>query len=175
MCCHAAGTPPEVLAQQDRVRHVEALVLAHPIFARDDRKELLKAARFLADKTATGELRALNNADRARREREEGGGAQDEAVAWKEFLACQQCLRDFGYVQGDNVTDVGKLIASINAENPLWVGSLLLYEESLYDMGPHELAAALACVSSDITRPDLYIAVEASEKVRIYIYIYIYI
>ena len=36
------GTPPEVLAQQDRVRHVESLVLAHPIFARDDRKELLK-------------------------------------------------------------------------------------------------------------------------------------
>jgi len=40
------GTPPEVLAQQDRVRHVESLVLAHPIFARDDRKELLKVRTF---------------------------------------------------------------------------------------------------------------------------------
>lgn len=27
------GTPPEVLAQEDRVRHVEALLVAHPIFA----------------------------------------------------------------------------------------------------------------------------------------------
>jgi hypothetical protein len=35
-----------VLAQQDRVRHVESLVLAHPIFARDDRKELLKVRTF---------------------------------------------------------------------------------------------------------------------------------
>jgi hypothetical protein len=26
------------------------LLVAHPIFARDDRKELLRAARFLADK-----------------------------------------------------------------------------------------------------------------------------
>jgi hypothetical protein len=51
----------------------------------------------LADKTATGELRALNNADRARRERV-GGGVEEEAVAWKEFLACQQCLQDFGYI-----------------------------------------------------------------------------
>ena len=31
-------------------------IIAHPIFSRDDRKELLRAARFLADKTATGEF-----------------------------------------------------------------------------------------------------------------------
>lgn len=37
------------------------------IFARnqrDDRKDLLRAARFLADKAATGELRALNSANK---------------------------------------------------------------------------------------------------------------
>ena len=33
-------TPPEVLAQQDRVSHVEALLTSHPLFAREDRKEV---------------------------------------------------------------------------------------------------------------------------------------
>lgn len=164
----APGTPPEVMAQQDRVRHVEALLVAHPIFARDDRKELLRAARFLADKAATGQLRALKKAEKS-----EQGQGQDEDVgqAWKEFQACMQCLSDFGYVKlGEdgqrNVTDVGKLIASINAENPLWVGSILLFSEELYDFGPHQLAAALSCVVSDMSRPDLYVSVQASDKVQ---------
>ena len=161
------GIPPEVMAQEDRVRHVEALLVAHPIFARDDRKEILRAARFLSDKAATGELRALSNADKANRDRLGiGTPAEDVPVAWKDFLACMQCLRDFGYIRDTNVTDVGKLIASINAENPLWVGSILLYSEELYDFGPHELAAALSCVVSDMSRPDIYVAVEASDKVR---------
>lgn len=57
---------------------------------------------------------------------------------------------------------------SINSENPLWVGSVLLYSEELYDFGPHELAAALSCLVADMSRPDLYVAVEASEKVSLF-------
>jgi superfamily II RNA helicase len=128
--------------------------------------------RVLADQEATGELRALNKAGNK-------GGALAEVLgdaepsAWKDFLACMACLGDFGYVRGEaggtgeaNVTDVGRMIASINADNPLWVGSVLLYSEELYDFGPHELAAALSCVVSDLSRPDIYVAVEASDKVR---------
>lgn len=32
------------------------------------------------------------------------------AVAWADFLSCKQCLQDFGYVNDNEVTDVGKLI-----------------------------------------------------------------
>jgi superfamily II RNA helicase len=44
-------------------------------------------------------------------------------------LSLSLSLSVIGYIQENNVTDVGRLIASINAENPLWVGSLLLYED----------------------------------------------
>jgi superfamily II RNA helicase len=48
------------------------------------------------------------------------------------------------------------------------VGSVLLYSEELYDFGPHELAAALSCLVADMSRPDLYVAVEPSEKVSLF-------
>ncbi|EKX44184.1 hypothetical protein GUITHDRAFT_109969 [Guillardia theta CCMP2712] len=136
-------TPPEVLAQQDRVNHVEALLTSHPLFAREDRKELLRAYKFISDQIATGRLR------------------QKATEVTRHDL-----LRDFGFLVENNVTDVGKLVASLNADNSLWVGSVLLYNDILYELGPHELAAALSCVVSDLNRPDIYIAFDASPKVQ---------
>jgi len=150
-------TPPEVLAQQDRVDHVEVLLTSHPLFAREDRKELLRAYKFISDQVATG---------RIRQKAADTPPVSIENPAWNEFINCAATLRDFGFLVENNVTDVGKLVASLNADNSLWVGSVLLYSDILYELGPHELAAALSCVVSDLNRPDLYIAFEASPKVQ---------
>mmetsp|Transcript_4783 Transcript_4783/g.11511 ORF Transcript_4783/g.11511 Transcript_4783/m.11511 type:complete len:403 (+) Transcript_4783:504-1712(+) len=150
------------MAQEDRLEFVEGALRAHPLFARPDRKPLIRAARLIAAPPPA--------ARRSKREKKGGDmippEEQGAAGSWTQFMACARCLGDFGMVSDQfQVTEIGKMVASINADNSLWLGTVLLSAERLYDMGPHELAGALSCLVCDMRRPDAYIAVEPSESV----------
>lgn len=64
----------------------------------------------------------------------DNSGFASKGTTWADFLAITDMLRKYGYLsrtaEGFEVTELGRLGASVRAENELWV-SVILMTDSL--------------------------------------------
>ncbi|MCM1982183.1 DEAD/DEAH box helicase [Lyngbya confervoides] len=78
---------------------------------------------------------------------------QQTSARWREFLALVTVLQSFDAMAGEAISPLGQIAAQFRGENELWLA--LVFASGLCDhLAPHHLAAVVAAVSSEYSRPD---------------------
>ena len=131
---------PEVAAQNQRVKAVEAQLENHPILQWGNPGTLIKRYRRLI--TLQTEINLLQEKL-----------DQESQRHWDEFLDLILILQSFGCLDELTPTALGQAAAAIRGDNELWLGLALMSGE-LDDLGPHHLAAAAAALVTETPRPD---------------------
>ncbi|MFB2971566.1 DEAD/DEAH box helicase [Aerosakkonema sp. BLCC-F183] len=132
--------PPEVVAQAESVKALEAQVAAHPIHRWGNPGTLLKRYRRIVS------LQEEISDRQAKLDRQ-------TQRHWEEFLDLIQILQGFGCLEGLVPTPMGQAAAAIRGDNELWLGLALMSRE-FDDLDPHHLAAACAALVTETPRPD---------------------
>ncbi|MFB2876113.1 DEAD/DEAH box helicase [Floridanema aerugineum] len=143
---------PEVAAQHQRVKAVEAQLENHPILQWGNPGTLIKRYRRLI--TLQTEINLLQEKL-----------AQESQRHWEEFLELILILQSFGCLDELTPTPLGQAAAAIRGDNELWLGLALMSGE-LDDLGPHHLAAAAAALVTETPRPDSESRYITSEEVQ---------
>jgi superfamily II RNA helicase len=143
---------PEVAAQYQRVKAVEAQLENHPIHQWGNPGTLIKRYRRLI--TLQTEIRLLQEKL-----------DQESQRHWDEFLDLIQILQSFGCLDELTPTVLGQAAAAIRGDNELWLGLALMSGE-LDELGPHHLAAAAAALVTETPRPDSESRYIPSEEVQ---------
>lgn len=131
---------PEVAAQNQRVKAVEAQLENHPIHQWGNPGTLIKRNRRLI--TLQTEIKLLQEKL-----------DQESQRHWEEFLDLILILQSFGCLDELTPTALGQAAAAIRGDNELWLGLALMSGE-LDGLGPHHLAAAAAALVTETPRPD---------------------
>jgi superfamily II RNA helicase len=142
---------PEVYAQLQRMKAVEAQIAAHPVNQWGDRPQILKRQKRI--QTLQSEIR----------DREEKLGRQSQQH-WEEFVVLIEILRSFGCLDNVTPTILGQATAAIRGDNELWLGLSLMSGE-LDPLDPHHLAAACAALVTEVARPDSWTRYDVAETV----------
>ena len=145
-------TPPEVLAQQQRVDAVQPQLAEHSIH------QLGNPGSILKRRTKNIQLQA----EIAEREAELNRHSQSH---WQEFLHLIEILQRFGCLDNLTPTHLGQAAAAIRGENELWL-ALALASGELEDLDPHHLAAAIAALVTETPRPDSWVRYTLSPEVE---------
>ncbi len=145
-------TPPEVLAQQQRVDAVQAQLAEHSLH------QLGNPGSILKRRTKNIQLQA----EIAEREAELNRHSQSH---WQEFLHLIEILQRFGCLDNLTPTHLGQAAAAIRGENELWL-ALALASGELEDLDPHHLAAAIAALVTETPRPDSWVRYTLSPEVE---------
>lgn len=148
----APEIPPEVFAQSERVRAVEAQLENHPVLQWGNPGTLLKRHRRVV---------SLQEEIRDRQEKLDRLASRH----WEEFLDLIQILQGFGCLDGLQPTRLGQAAAAIRGDNELWLGLALMSGE-LDELDPHHLAAACAALVTETPRPDAYTRYQPGPKVE---------
>lgn len=143
---------PEVAAQHERVKAVEAQLENHPIHQWGNPGTLIKRYRRLI--TLQTEIKLLQEKFN-----------QESQRHWDEFLDLIQILQSFGCLDELTPTSLGQAAAAIRGDNELWLGLTLMSGE-LDELGPHHLAAAAAALVTETPRPDSESKYIPSEEVQ---------
>lgn len=131
---------PEVAAQNQRVKAVQAQLDNHPILQSGNPGTLLKRYRRLITLQTEIDLRQEQLDRQSQRH-------------WEEFLDLIQILQTFGCLDELSPTQLGQAAAAIRGDNELWLGLALMSGE-FDDLDPHHLAAACAALVTETPRPD---------------------
>ena len=142
---------PEVFAQGQRVKAVEAQLENHPVLQWGNPGTLLKRHRRVT---------ALQAEIQDRQEKLD----RQSQRHWEEFLDLIQILRGFGCLDGLEPTRLGQAAAAIRGDNELWLGLALMSGE-LDQLDPHHLAAACAALVTETPRPDAYTRYQSAPEV----------
>ncbi len=143
----------EVQNQIKRVTAVEEKLLSHPVHQWGDRANLLKRRkRFMSlQQELTDRQTKLDH--HAHRH-------------WDEFLQLIKILESFGCLDRNmKPTELGEAAAAIRGDNELWLGLALMSGE-LDHLAPHHLAAASAALTTEVSRPDIWINYTPSGEVE---------
>lgn len=143
---------PEVFAQAQRVKAVEAQLENHPVLQWGNPGTLLKRHRRVT---------ALQVEIEDRQEKLD----RQSQRHWEEFLDLIQILQGFGCLDGLEPTRLGQAAAAIRGDNELWLGLALMSGE-LDELDPHHLAAACAALVTETPRPDAYTRYEMAPEVE---------
>jgi superfamily II RNA helicase len=143
---------PEVYAQQQRLRAVEAQVEAHPVHEWGNRGTIQKRQNRL--ESLQGELN----------DRQEKLNRYTERY-WQEFLNLIDILQQFDCLEGVTPTVQGEATAAIRGDNELWLGLAVMSGE-LDELAPQELAAACAALVTEVSRPDMWTRYDYSATVE---------
>lgn len=143
---------PEVLAQQAKVAALEAQLQAHPLHKSDSPATILKRRnRSLQLQTEIAERQEELN--------------QLSQHHWEEFLNLIEILQRFGCLNELVPTHLGQVAAAIRGDNELWLG-LALVSGEFDQLDPHHLAAAVAALVTENTRPDTWVRYALSPEVE---------
>lgn len=143
---------PEVYAQLQRTRSVEAQIEAHPVHQWGNRATILKRQRRI--QSIQAEL-----ADR--REKLD----RQTHRHWEEFVSLIDVLQSFNCLDGLTPTDLGQATAAIRGDNELWLGLALMSGE-LDDLAPQHLATVCAALVTEVSRPDSWTRYNLSPEVE---------
>lgn len=143
---------PEVYAQMQRMKAVEAQIAAHPVHQWDNRGVILKRQKRI--QSIQAEL--LDRQQKLDRQTHRH---------WEEFLALLEILQQFGCLDGLSPTELGQATAAIRGDNELWLGLALMSGE-LDSLDPHQLAAACAALVTEVSRPDSWTRYDLSPEVE---------
>jgi superfamily II RNA helicase len=150
---------PEVYAQKARMEAVQSQLETHPVHQWGDRNAIQKRQK-------RAETLTLQLKDRTKKL------DQQTQRHWYEFLSLIDVLQAFGALEELNPTELGEATAAVRGDNELWLG-LAVMSGVLDDVDPHHLAAALAGLVTEVSRPDLWCrygvsdtVMEALEKLR---------
>jgi len=136
----ATEEAPEVAAQHERVKAIEAQLENHPVLQWGNPGTLLKKYRRLI--TLETEVKLLQEKLDEESQRH-----------WEEFLDLIEILQGFGCLDDLNPTALGQAAAAIRGDNELWLGLALMSGE-FNDLDPHHLAACCAALVTETPRPD---------------------
>ncbi|MEP0917722.1 RNA helicase [Leptolyngbya sp. DQ-M1] len=142
---------PEVYAQGQRLKAVQAQIEAHPVHQRGDRPQTLKRQRRMQSLQEEITDRQAKLDEKTQRH-------------WEEFVALIEILRRFGCLDDLAPTTLGQATAAIRGDNELWLG-LALMSGDLDHLDPHHLAAACAALVTEVSRPDTWTRYDVSEPV----------
>jgi superfamily II RNA helicase len=142
---------PEVYAQEQRMKAVQAQIEAHPVNRWGDRAQILKRQKRI--QTLQVEID----------DRQAKFGRQTQRH-WEEFLALLDILQSFGCLDDLKPTALGRATAAIRGDNELWLGLSLMSGE-LDHLDPHHLATACAALVTEVSRPDSWTRYDISEEV----------
>ncbi|MDX2097020.1 MAG: DEAD/DEAH box helicase [Leptolyngbyaceae cyanobacterium bins.59] len=150
------GESPEVKAQIQRMKAVQAQIDTHPAREWGNPGQLLKRRRRIV---------ALQEEITDRETKLD----RDSHRHWQEFMSLIEVLTFFGCLeeQGDQIrpTFVGEAIAAIRGENELWLG-LALLSGAFDGVEPHHLAAICAALVTEASRPDSWTRYDLSSEVE---------
>lgn len=142
---------PEVYAQHQRLKAVQAQIEAHPVHQWGDRPQTLKRQRRIDSLQEEIADRQVKLDEKTQRH-------------WEEFVALLEILRRFGSLDDLTPTALGQATAAIRGDNELWLG-LALMSGDLDHLDPHHLAAACAALVTEVSRPDTWTRYDVSEPV----------
>ncbi|MER3432119.1 MAG: DEAD/DEAH box helicase [Leptolyngbya sp. ERB_1_1] len=142
---------PEVYAQHQRLKAVQAQIEAHPVHQWGDRPQTLKRQRRIESLEAEIRDRQSKLDEKTQRH-------------WEEFVALIEILRRFGCLDDLTPTILGQATAAIRGDNELWLG-LALMSGDLDHLDPHHLAAACAALVTEVSRPDTWTRYDVSDPV----------
>ena len=131
---------PEVFAQRQRMRAVEAQMEAHPVHQWANRGTIFKRQKRITE------------IHKELADRREKLGRQSQHH-WEEFLSLIEILQQFGCLDEVTPTTLGQATAAIRGDNELWLGLALMSGE-LDDLEPQDLATACAALVTEVSRPD---------------------
>lgn len=143
---------PEVLAQQKLVAAIEAQLQAHPL------REIGNPATIFKRRNKLTQLQA----EIVERRAELSGQSQHH---WEEFLHLIDILQRFGCLDQLAPTALGEVAAAIRGDNELWLG-LALASGELDELDPHYLAAAIAALVTENSRPDSWVRYTLAPEVE---------
>jgi len=147
-----AEEAPEVAAQHERVKAVEAQLENHPIHQWGNPGTLIKRYRRLITLEVEIKLSQQKLDEESQRH-------------WDEFLDLILILQSFGCLDELTPTTLGQAAAAIRGDNELWLGLALMSGE-LDELDPHHLAAAAAALVTETPRPDSESRYISSEEVQ---------
>ncbi len=142
---------PEVYAQHQRLKAVQAQLEAHPVHQWGDRPQTLKRQRRIETLQAEIDDRQAKLDHQSQRH-------------WEEFVALIEILRRFDCLDDLTPTVLGQATAAIRGDNELWLG-LALMSGYLEHLDPHHLAAACAALVTEVSRPDTWTRYDVSAPV----------
>jgi superfamily II RNA helicase len=131
---------PEVFAQRQRMRAVEAQMEAHPVHQWGNRGTIFKRQKRIT---------AIQTELADRYEKLE----RQSQRHWEEFVSLIAILQQFGCLDDLTPTSLGQATAAIRGDNELWLG-LALMSGKLDTLEPQDLAAACAALVTEVSRPD---------------------
>ncbi|PPS45493.1 RNA helicase [Chroococcidiopsis sp. TS-821] len=143
---------PEVLAQQAKVAALEAQLEAHPVHKSDNPATILKRRNKILQLQA----------EIVERQAELSQLSQHH---WEEFLHLIEILQRFGCLNELVPTHLGQVAAAIRGDNELWLG-LALSSGEFDQLDPHHLAAAIAALVTENTRPDSWVRYTLASEVE---------
>ncbi len=132
----------EVLSQASLVKGLQKELEQHPAHAWGDRKRLKKHRRY------------IEQLDCEIRQREQQLHMRANSH-WETFISLIEILKHFGCLDGLDLTEIGRTVASLHGDNELWIG-LALMSGHLDELPPPALAAVLEAISTEVKRPDLW-------------------
>lgn len=137
--------PSEIIAQQQRMAQVQAMLEVHPIQQRKDPVRLLKLQQRRLS------LREQLHKSQTKYKRHQA----NKSYYWQDFLNLIAILQEFGALDALMPTPLGEAAATIRGENELWLG-LALKSGELDRLEPHHLAAAASALITEPLRPDTW-------------------
>jgi superfamily II RNA helicase len=141
----AVETPEEIIAQQQRIHDVQAMLDSHPLEARKNPARLLKLHQRRLD------LREQLHKTQIKYRRQQA----NKSYYWQDFLNLIEILREFGALEELRPTLLGEVAAEIRGENELWLGMALMSGE-LDRLEPPQLAAAASALITEPLRPETW-------------------
>jgi superfamily II RNA helicase len=142
---------PEVYAQQGRMLGVQAQLEGHPVHQWGDRTAIQKRQK-------RAETLSVQIKDRTKKLN------QQTQRNWTEFLSLIDVLQAFGALDNLQPTALGEATAAVRGDNELWLG-LAVMSGVFDDVDPHHLAAGLAGLVTEVSRPDLWCRYGISDTV----------
>ncbi|MEM7555235.1 MAG: RNA helicase [Cyanobacteria bacterium P01_A01_bin.84] len=142
---------PEVDEQLARVGEVQKLIEAHPLFGTGNTGKLFKR-RALAGKLEK-DIHDYQSQVELQSHRH-----------WDEFVNLIEILQHFECLDNLVPTNLGQVCAAIRGENELWLG-LSLASSILDNIDPQHLAAIVAALVTESTRPDTSVNFQISPQV----------
>ena len=142
---------PEVKAQREKVKAVQAKLSENPIGKLSNSKAVVKQQKRL--KRLLDEL-----SDRTKK--------YDNQTHryWLEFVSLMQILENFECLEDNAPTELGQVCAAIRGDNELWLG-LALASGEFDALEPQQFAAACAGILMENNRPDTWIRYEPTSPV----------
>ncbi|MEM9136360.1 MAG: DEAD/DEAH box helicase [Cyanobacteria bacterium P01_F01_bin.42] len=143
---------PEVIEQMRRVEELQQRITNHPAHAYyKQHANILRLER------------RLQSIDDQLQDRRKKLVAQTQGL-WREFLAIVDMLQASSALTQEEIQPLGKVAAQLRGENELWLA--MVFTSGLCDpLPPHQLAAVVAAVITDLNRTDTRVNLPTSPEV----------